>query len=88
MFHDIDRWRKYFAEAVRIAQEQDYLSDMDYFDMGLEDAVRNAPDEDCENAIYEAFENEKHDMFRQVFGEDWYNQFPFKSPYEEEDEDG
>ena len=84
MFCNIDKWKKYFAEAVRVAQEQDYLSDLDYFEMGLEQAIKNAPDEDCENAIYEAFANEKCDMFRQIFGEDMYdNNFPYESGAEE-----
>ena len=85
MFRDINKWRKYFAEAIRIAQEQDYLSDMDYFNMGLKDAIKNAPNEDCANAIYEAFANEKCEMFRQIFGEEMYSEHSF---YNEEDEDG
>lgn len=86
MFRDINKWRKYFAEAVRIAQEQDYLSDMDYFDMGLEGQLDKAVDEHEQELIREEFDAEKRAMFRLLFLEDMYDEHGIFE--KEEDEDG
>ena len=77
MFRDINKWRKYFAEAVRIEQEQDYLSDMDYFDMGLEEQLDKAANEHEQELIQEKFEAEKCKMFRLFFQEEMYGEHGF-----------
>ena len=78
MLNSMDRWKKFFAEGVRIAAEQDYLSDLLYYEMGGEKIA----DED--EAAYNKLWNEMHEAFQQIFGENYYGHFPYKSNAEEE----
>ena len=73
-FQTVAEWKHYFANAVRIAQEQDYLSDADWFDMGLGDAIHDCgEDEDAQKRVTNRFYEEKRAMFKALFGEDFYD---------------
>lgn len=75
MFASKERWRSYFAEAVRIAKDKDYLSDLDWWEMGLKKSCANTNNE---SSIYEAFDDERRKMFKEIFGEDMYSDhFPY-----------
>ena len=76
MINSKERWKQCFAEAVRIAYEQDYMSDMFSFDM-------NFPQVDCDidmtdeqyDALTKPFYDEFYAMFKEVFGEE-FNEHP------------
>ena len=72
--NSVNKWKHYFANAVRIAQEQDYLSDADWFDMGLGDAITACgEDEDAQKRVSNHFYEERNAMFKALFDEDFYD---------------
>ena len=69
MLNSMDRWKKFFAEGIRIANDKDYLSDLLVFEM---------------NGEGEEKYQEMLDAFKEIFGEDlWKDNFPYGSEEEE-----
>ena len=72
-----ERWLAAFADAVRIAVDKDYFSDILFFDLYPNTHEKAAElNEDDEEAICDIY-NEKwnyvKDAFKEIFGEEMYS---------------
>ena len=77
----LEQWKKSFANAVLIAREKDYFSDILFYELypGTHEqatALWDAGKEDAMDALYREKWEYFNEAFKQIFG---------FSPYEEED---
>lgn len=68
----IERWKKAFADAAAIAMDQDYFSDILFFELypniGEEVAKIDEDDEDAQCDVYNSKWEFVDEAFKEVFG--------------------